>query len=310
MPKDPLSLADLREWSAPGDPPIRLAVLGDPIAHSRSPQMQNAGLQAAGIAAAYARLHVLAEELPEALRLLRERAFLGANITLPHKPAALALVDDADPRARRAGGVNTIAIEGEKLLGFSTDGPGLVRAIRADFGVDLRDLRVMVLGAGGGAGRAIAVQCAIEGSTRLVLVNRTFERAQALAAELAPEFIETRVTGPMMRLEAVPWEEAALARQLPHVDLIIHATPLGMASGTPEQRRTSPIPSSLLRPYHLVYDTVYTAARTPLLMAAEEAGARVANGLSMLLHQGALSFEIWFSRPAPIEAMRTALLAS
>jgi shikimate dehydrogenase len=309
MPKDVYTFADLRHWPAEA-PPIRLAVLGDPVAHSRSPQMHNAALAATGIPAAYVRLHILPEELPEALRLLPGRDFIGANVTIPHKPAALALMDDVDPQARRAGGVNTIVIDGGKLLGFSTDGPGLVRAIRSDFGVDLRDLRVLILGAGGGAGRAIAVQCAIEGSARLVLVNRTFERAQALAAELAPEFRETRVTGPMTRLEAVPWHDAALARQLPHIDLVINATPLGMASAPLEFRRISPIPVSLLRPTHLVYDTVYTSGRTPLLLAADEAGARASNGLSMLLHQGALSFEIWFSRPAPLDIMRNALLGT
>lgn len=311
MPKDVYTLADLRDWAAATGaeaPPIRLSVFGDPVAHSRSPQMQNAALEAAGIPAAYARLHILADELPEALRLLPERDFIGTNVTIPHKAAALALMDETDPQARRAGGVNTVVAEGRKLIGFSTDGPGLVRAIRADFGVDLRDLRVLILGAGGGAGRAIAVQCAIEGCERLALVNRTHSRAQALAAELAPSLRETRVTGPLMRLEAVPWEEAALARQLPHIDLVINATPLGMAAAPSEFRRLSPIPAAMLRPHHLVYDTVYTEGRTPLLLAAEEAGARGANGLSMLLYQGALSFEIWFGRPAPVEAMRAGLL--
>jgi len=307
---DVYTLADLRDWggvTGRESPPIRLSVMGDPVAHSRSPQMQNAALRAAGIAAGYGWLHVLPGELGEALRLLPERDFIGTNVTIPHKAAALALMDDVESQARRAGGVNTVVVEGRKLIGFSTDGPGLVRAIRAEFGVDLRDLRVLILGAGGGAGRAIAVQCAIEGSARLVLVNRTFERAQALAAELAPEFRETRVTGPLMRLEAAPWQDGPLERQLAHVDLIINATPLGMTS--PELRRVSPVPASLLRPTHLVYDTVYTAGRTPLLLAAEEAGARGANGLSMLLHQGALSFEIWFGRAAPIEVMRAALVA-
>jgi shikimate dehydrogenase len=313
MPKEVYTLADLRDWpaaTAAESPPIRLAVLGDPVAHSRSPQMHNAGLKAAGIPAAYVRLHILPEELPEALRLLPERDFIGVNVTIPHKPAALALMDDADPQARRAGGVNTVVVEDRKLLGFSTDGPGLVRAIRADFGFDLRDLRVLILGAGGGAGRAIAVQCANEGSARLVLVNRTFERAQALAAELAGDFRETRVTGPLPRLEAIPWQDAALARQLPHIDLVINATPLGMTSAGPEFRRISPIPASLLRPAHLVYDTVYTAGRTPLLLAADEAGARGSNGLSMLLHQGALAFETWFGRGAPLDAMRNALMTA
>ena len=310
MPKDVYTLADLREWpavTAAETPPVRLAVLGDPVAHSRSPQMHNPALQAAGIPAAYTRLHIIADELSETLRLLPQRDFIGANITIPHKARALDLMDEADPQARRAGGVNTVVVEGERLLGFSTDGPGLVRAIRADFGVDIRDLRVLILGAGGGAGRAIAVQCAIEGCKRLALANRTYERAQALAAELAPSFRETRVTGPLMRLEALPWDDEAFARQLPRIDLVINATPLGM--GSAESRRLSPIPGSLLRPTHLVYDTVYTAGRTPLLMAADEAGARASDGLSMLLYQGALSFEIWFGRPAPIEVMRKALMA-
>jgi len=309
MPKDVYTLDDLRNWSVATEgesPPIRLSVFGDPVAHSRSPQMHNPALKAAGIDAAYGRLHILPGQLEEALGLLPDRDFIGTNVTIPHKAAVLELMDEVDPQARRTGGVNTVVVEGKRLLGFSTDGPGLVRAIRADFGVDLRDLRVMVLGAGGGAGRAIAVQCAIEGSARLVLVNRTFEKAQALAAELAPEFRETRVTGPLARLEAVPWHDAALARQLQHIDLVINATPLGMTSG--ELRRVSPVPVSLLRPSHLVYDTVYTSGRTPLLMAADEAGARGSDGLSMLLYQGALSFEIWFGRPAPVEVMRVALL--
>jgi shikimate dehydrogenase len=312
MPKDVYTVADLRDWSAVAGgetPPIRLSVFGDPVAHSRSPQMHNPALAAAGIAAAYARVHVRPEELREALRLLPEIGFIGTNVTIPHKKAALEIMDEVDPPARRAGGVNTVVIEGGKLIGFSTDGPGLARAIRADFGIDLRDLRVLVLGAGGGAGRAIAVQCAIEGCSRLVLVNRTFERARALAAELAPSLRETRATGPMVRLEAAPWSDSALAAQLPHVDLVINATSLGMASGSAEGRRGSPVPVSLLRPSHLVYDTVYTAGRTPLLLAADEAGARGANGLSMLLYQGALSFEIWFGRPAPVEVMRAALMA-
>jgi shikimate dehydrogenase len=313
MPKDVYTLADLRDWPAPlveGEPPVRLAVLGDPVAQSRSPVMHNAALQALGIAAAYSRLHIRAEELPEALRLLPRCNFIGANITMPHKPAALALMDEVDPHARRAGGVNTVVVDGDKLTGFSTDGPGFVRAIRADFGVDVRDLRVLILGAGGGAGRAIAVQCAAEGCDRLVLVNRTFERAEALVAELAPSFRKTRVKGPMTTLEAVPWENQLLTRQLAQIDLVVNATPLGMASADPVIRRVSPLPASLLRPHHLVYDTIYSAARTPLLLAADEAGARGSNGLSMLLHQGALSFEIWFAKPAPLEIMRAAILSA
>jgi shikimate dehydrogenase len=157
--KDVYTLEDLRHWDAATageEPPIRLAVFGDPVAHSRSPQMHNAALAACGIAARYCRLHIRPEELAEALRLLPKAGFIGSNFTIPHKAATLPLLDAVDDHARKIGVVNTVVVEGERLLGFNTDGPGLLRAIRAEFGVDLRDLRVMVLGAGGGAGRAIA----------------------------------------------------------------------------------------------------------------------------------------------------------
>ena len=305
------NFADLQNWraeTADENPSPRLSVFGDPVAHSKSPQMQNAALAACGIPARYCRLHIRSAELAEAVRLLARENFIGTNVTIPHKAAMLALVDETDDHARRAGGVNTVLVQGEKLIGFSTDGPGIARAIHADFGVDLRDLRVLVLGAGGGAGRAIAVQCASEACERLALVNRTFAKARILATELAPSFKDARVSGPLPRLEAVPWDDAALSRQLANTDLIINATPLGMASGTAEPRPFSPLSATLLRPHHLVYDTVYTASPTPLLEAAAEAGARGSNGLSMLLHQGALSFEIWFGRAAPLDAMRAALL--
>ena len=305
-PRECYDFADLRRWretTAGAEPPLRLSVFGDPVAHSASPPMQNAALLKCGIAARYTRLHIRPGELGEALRLLPAGGFIGTNLTIPHKAAALSLLDHIDEHARKIGAVNTVVVEGEKLTGFNTDGPGLVRAVRAEFGVDVRDLRVLVLGAGGGAGRAIALQCAMEGCDRLVLVNRTFEKAEALANELEPYFKRTRLVGPVRRLEASPWDEALLKRQLDNIDLVINATSLGM-------KRTDArlLPVAILSPNLLIYDTVYTASRTPLLLAADEAGARGANGLSMLLYQGALSFEIWFGREAPVEEMRGALM--
>ena len=306
--KDTYTLDDLRAWesaTAGEAPPLRLAVFGDPVAHSASPQMHNAALEKCGIAARYCRLHIRPEELGAALRLLPEKGFLGVNCTIPHKAAALPLMHRVDEHALRIGVVNTVVVEGDQLVGFNTDGPGLVRAVRAEFGVDLRDLRVMILGAGGGAGRAIARQCGLENCERLVLVNRTPEKARALAGELERHFRGPRVFGPNERLLVVPWEEAALRAQIETTDLIIHCTSVGMKRTDP-----SPLPSSILQPHLMIYDTIYTASRTRLMQAADEAGARSANGLSMLLHQGALSFEIWFNREAPIEAMRAALVES
>jgi shikimate dehydrogenase len=231
--------------------------------------------------------------------------FIGTNVTIPHKSAAMELMNEVDDHARKIGVVNTVVVDGERLLGFNTDGPGLVRAVRSDFGVDIRDLRVMILGAGGGAGRAIAAQCAIENCQRLVLVNRTFDKAKQLAAELQPFMKGPRLLGPVARLEAVAWEEKQLAQQIENTDLIINATSCGM-------KRTDPsvLPASILQPHLMVYDTIYTAHRTPLLADAESIGARAANGLSMLLFQGALSFEIWFNREAPVEAMRAGLIGA
>lgn len=299
------TLADLERWREIAldiNPPIRLGVLGDPIAHSLSPEMQNAALRACEIDAQYARFHIRPNELRSALRFLRNLDFVGVNLTVPHKIAGFVQVDEADDCGKRVGAVNTIRLRDKKLVGSNTDGDGFLRAIRSAFSVDLRDLRILIIGAGGGTGRAIAWQCALENCERLVLVNRTLEKASALAESLRPFFIGPRVLGPAARLEATPWEESVMRTQLADIDLIVNATPLGMNLSD-----HAPIPARLIAPYHMVFDCVYGPSKTSLLKAAEQAGARSANGLSMLLQQGALSFSIWFDREAPVDAMRKAL---
>jgi len=299
------TLADLENWEEMAhdiDPPIRLGVFGDPVGHSLSPQMQNAALKQCDIDMQYARFHIRANELRSALRFLRELDFVGINLTVPHKIAAFEQIDEADETATRAGAVNTIRLRDKKLIGSNTDGEGFLQAIRSEFSVDLRDLRIMIIGAGGGTGHAIAWQCALENCERLVLVNRTHEKAIALVDRLRPFFAGPRVLGPVARLEAVPWDEAALRAQLQDVDLIVNATPLGMNPSDPAL-----IATRLLAPHHMVFDAVYGPSKTALVRAADEAGARGANGLSMLLHQGALSFSIWFDRDAPIDVMRAVL---
>jgi shikimate dehydrogenase len=300
------TLSDLENWSAVArdfDPPIRLGVFGDPVAHSLSPQMQNAALGACDIHMQYARFHIRANELRSALLFLRRLDFVGINLTVPHKIAAFTQIDEADESATRTGAVNTIRFRDEKLIGSNTDGEGFLRAIRAEFSIDLRDLRVMIIGAGGGTGRAIAWQCALENCERLVLINRTLEKANALADQLRPFFAGPRVLGPAARIEAAAWDESTMRSQLVDIDLIVNATPLGMNPSDP-----TPIPARLVAPHHIVFDCVYGPSKTALLRATEEAGARGANGLSMLLYQGALSFSSWFNQEAPIEAMRAALL--
>jgi shikimate dehydrogenase len=302
---DRYTLADLERWgeiTRDVDPQIRLGIFGDPVAHSLSPQMQNAALRAFEINMQYARFHIRGNELRSALRFIRELDFVGVNLTVPHKIAGLTQIDVADESASRCGAVNTLRLHENKLIGSNTDAEGFSRAVRSEFSIDLRDLRVMILGAGGGTGHAIAWQCALENCERLVLVNRTPAKTGALIDRLRSFFAGPRVLGPVARLEAVRWDETAVRAQLTDIDLIVNATPLGMNPSDP-----APIPARLLAPHHLVFDCVYRPSKTALLRAADEAGARGANGLSMLLHQGALSFSIWFNREAPIEAMRSAI---
>jgi shikimate dehydrogenase len=302
---DRYTLADLERWSEVAgeiDPTIRLGVFGDPVAHSLSPQMHNAALRAFEINMQYARFHIRANELRSALRFMRELDFVGINLTVPHKIAGLTQIDAADESATRCGAVNTVCLHDKKLVGSNTDVEGFSRAVRSEFSIDLRDLRVMILGAGGGTGHAIAWQCGLENCERLVLVNRTLAKTTAIVEGLRRFFAEARVLGPVARLEAVRWDETAIRAQLADIDLIVNATPLGMNPSDP-----APIPARLLAPHHMVFDCVYRPSKTALLRAADEAGARGANGLSMLLHQGALSFSVWFNREAPIEAMRSAI---
>jgi shikimate dehydrogenase len=263
--------------------------------------LQNAALQHHKIDMQYAAFQILPDQLDDALKFARELEFVGVNLTVPHKIAALDLLDDVDLAARKIGAINVVANRSGKFTGFNTDALAFSRAIREEFAVDLRDLRVLLLGAGG-AGRAIAMQCALENCERLVIASRSFDNARQLADRLSEFFTGPKVFGPVPRLLPIPWDEAAFRFQIANIDLIVNATPLGLNRADPP-----PLPAHLIAPHLFVYDTVYTRGQTPFMAAALTAGARGANGLSMLLHQGALTFQIWFEREAPIEAMRDAL---
>jgi shikimate dehydrogenase len=279
-------------------------VIGHPVAHSLSPQMQLAGFRAAGIDAAYVRIDVKPDELTDCVARMRDAGFAGWNCTLPHKNALAKLMDQLDGTAQLSGGVNTVLHDEGKLIGFNTDGQGWARAIRDDFSLDVRDLRILILGVGG-AGRALAMQAAMEKCERLVIVNRTEQKAVELLEILQPMFASTRLLGSQERIERIAWDEKKIAEALNTIDLLVNTTSVGLKAYDP------PVLSPrLLQPHLAVYDTIYRPAETKFLRAAREAGARAANGLSMLLHQGALAFEIWANRPAPLSQMRQALRAA
>lgn len=303
--KNVYTLADLasRELLDQGaDKPARLAVIGNPIKHSASPGMHQAGLDTAELNIRYIRLEVEPGEVAKALARMNELGFIGCNVTVPHKFEAMEFCDQLTEDAQAIGAVNTILF-GEQTLGHNTDAPGLSRAIHEEFGVDLGDLHVMVLGTGGGAGRAIATQCARLGCDQLFLVNRTVEKAQALATELQSYYDHSeRLAGPGEALTALAPDSAQIEEAAGHADLIINATPLGMSRVDP-----LPLPGNCIQPHHMVYDAIYNPPVTALLAQAQSTGARTANGLSMLLHQGALAFEFWFPGKSNITAMKQGL---
>lgn len=258
--------------------------------------MHNPALEEAGIPAQYVRLLIREEELPAALRELSRQGFLGTNLTIPHKVAALGLVDRLTDSARHLRTVNTVRVESDGTLsGHNTDGPGLSRAVEEAFGQPLGEQRLLILGAGGGAGRAAAVQSALEGCPALVLANRTLSKVESVAAEI-------RSLRPETSVEIIDGSPESLNRVLSGVDLILNASSVGMKVDDPVL-----VPADAFLPRHRVYDMIYAPERTRLLADAAAAGASVANGLAMLLWQGVLAFEYWFDRPAPVGAMRRGL---
>lgn len=284
-------------------PPARLAVIGDPIAHSKSPQMHNPALHACGIDAQYVRVQVPVGQVAEAFRKFANAGFWGVNITIPHKFEALDAVDVVDPLARTLGAVNTVHIKDGKLHGYNSDGPGFLRAVKEAFGVSIKDLRVLVLGAGGGAGRAVAVQCFVQGCQSLAIQNRTASKAVQLGSDL--ESMRSAHSSATAVTHCATQEE--LLQQVSQADLIVNGTSLGMK---PDD--TPLLPDGVLSSRHLVFDMVYRAGglKTKLGADALAAGSRYADGVLLLLHQGAISFEHWFDRPAPLEAMRAGLTAA
>lgn len=281
-----------------------VGVLGWPLTHSRSPVFQNAAFAAVGLDWCYVPLPTPPEHLPAAVRGLAALGFAGANVTIPHKEAVIPLLDLVDSEAALAGSVNTLVVEGTRerprLAGYTTDGPGFLASLREETGADPAGMTVLLLGAGGAA-RSLAAALAQAGAARVVVANRTPERARALVAALAG-----RVRADLV---ALPLDAVALGPYLPDVGLAVQATSVGMASG-PNPTGRPPVDLGALRAGAIAADLVYAPPRTPFLRAAEAAGLRTVGGAGMLLHQGALAFERWTGRTAPLGAMRHALAAA
>lgn len=269
-------------------------VIGFPIAHSRSPAMQEAAFNARGLSARYVRVEVQPDRLAEATRRMPETGFRGWNCTVPHKAEMYSLVSSHDPSALRAQAVNTVLVENGELRGLSTDGGGWVEAIRESFGVSIADLRLLILGAGG-SGQTLAREAAFRGCRELYLANRSEDKAVRVLEAV-------RQSWPNLSCTVIRWQEDTLGAALARVDLVVNTTSIGLRPEDP-----AVLPSDILPSGVLVYDLVYRPDLTPLVRAALARGLRAADGLSMLLHQGAQAFSAWTGLAAPLEAMRRAL---
>jgi shikimate dehydrogenase len=262
----------------------RLAgIMGWPVSHSRSPALHNFWLDEHGIDGAYVPLAVRPEHLERALRALPALGFRGCNLTLPHKEAALAIVDRVDPLARRIGAVNTIIVMPDgSLEAHNTDAFGFRENLRDGApGWDPREGAAVVLGAGGSARAVVAALTELRVS-EIRLVNRTLDRAEALARDLGG-FGDV----PGTRISVCPWD--ARGDALDGAGLLVNTTSLGMTGASELEIDLSRLPLAAV-----VADIVYVPLDTPLLLAARRRGNRTVDGLGMLLHQGRPGFEAWF----------------
>jgi shikimate dehydrogenase len=270
---------------------IDYVVIGDPVAHSLSPEMQNAGFEAIGLGSPYGKLHVKAENFPEFINFARQN-LKGFNITVPHKHRIIPYLDSISREADLTSSVNTVIINSGKMHGCSTDGFGLQTALKEAFDFELFEGNVLFIGCGG-AVQAVAFHFAANGAKNLFFANRTLSKAQDISFKIRENYPECECFSCALN------DEAELKYFIDKSMVVVQGTSLGLHDGDP-----MPINPDLLNNI-CYYDTIYK--ETPLLRVVRQAGLPASDGRTMLLHQGAKSFELWTGKKAPVEKMRQAL---
>jgi shikimate dehydrogenase len=258
-------------------------VIGDPISHSLSPAMHNAGYAAAHLPYVMAAAHVTPAALPQAVQGMRALGVRGLAVTMPHKNSIIPLLDSVDPIAHKIGAVNTIVQEEGKLIGYNTDWLGILKPIERH--TPLTHKRVAIIGAGGAA--QAAAFAALHGGAAVTIFNRTRERAANVAARFGCQS-----------------KSFDTLHDVSEHDIIINTTSVGM---TPHEGE-SPLPLDVLRAHHLIFETIYAPATTELLRLGASVGATVIQGRAMFLEQGVAQFELHTGIRAPVEVMEQVLL--
>jgi len=273
-----------------------VGIFGYPVGHTLSPLFQNAAFKALGINAEYVVFEVAPKDLEDAVQVIRSPEFLGANLTIPHKEKVIPFLDEVTSMAKKCGSVNTIVNCGGKLRGETTDGPGFIRSLKEETGMSPKGKRILLAGAGGAA-RAVAFALA-EAKADVYLTNRTAEKGEKLVSDLKNFYPQNTVT-------YIPFSERADALRREKIDILINATSVGIEK---EKNLPLTIPSPLRGEDNrlIVCDLIYNR-KTLLLQSAQRLGLKTIDGLGMLIHQGALSFQLWTGKTAPIKKMFAAV---
>ncbi|MEO5377203.1 MAG: shikimate dehydrogenase [Magnetococcus sp. DMHC-6] len=270
-----------------------LGVIGDPVAHSLSPKMHNLAIAKLGLNYKYVPFHVPGHFLYRTIQELAARGVVGFNVTIPHKVSIVAMMDDLGEDAQVIGAVNTVLIEpGGKLIGRNTDAYGFQAALEESF-PNRSPTRVLLLGAGGAA-RAVLWGLIKAGSSVITLANRTVEKGEILVDQMPLKHFDALVRVIPLTANRLPLEE---------VDLVVNTTCLGMKGEIFQAVDLSRLPESAM-----VMDIIYSPFQTPLLLAAAARGLATANGLGMLIHQGAKSFHLWTGQEMPVAIVRDYLI--
>ncbi|MEK6646662.1 MAG: shikimate dehydrogenase [Candidatus Firestonebacteria bacterium] len=275
-------------------------VFGYPVKHSLSPAMHNAAFKYAGLNYVYVPYEVKPENLKTAIKSLPYLNICGVNLTIPHKEKVLLYLDEISKEARFIGAVNTVKVIGKKLVGYNTDISGFLMSLKKDAKINPKDKNIVVLGAGGAA-KAVCFAFVLSKAKNITIVNRTLVRAKKLALVL--NNISRTDVSSVSKIEFCSLDSKELKEAIAKADILVNTTSVGLKS---EEKPV--IDCSLIHSNMLVYDLIYNPSGTQLLSESKKRGAQVMNGLGMLLYQGAISWQIWTGKKAPVNVMRQALL--
>jgi len=281
-----------------------LGIIGYPIGHTLSPLIHNTAIKHIGLDYIYLPFEVKKENIALAIGGLKGLGIKGINVTIPHKESVIPYLETLDDNAKFIGAVNTIKLEDDKIKGYNTDGLGFLKSLKIDAKEDVKGKNIIILGAGGSA-RAIAIQMALEKANSVIIANRTVGRGKKLA-----EYTKLKVHDPSSgwvprkpKVKAIALNDSLLVEYFREADIIINTTSIGMKDND------NPLfPYNYITNKHLVCDIVYKPIETNLLKEALLRGARILNGLGMLIYQGSLSFKIWTGHEMPVEIVRKTLM--